>query len=394
MPFATASQAVMPPKTLTKTLLTCSSPRMTSRPGHDLGRRSAADVEEVGGLHAAVTLARVGDDVEGRHHESGAVADDSDLAVELDVVEVVQLGLGLERVGRFGVFQLGVGGVAEAGVLVERDLAVEGDDVARLGEHQRVDLDQRGILALVDLVELHENRGDLVDELRREPAGDRDLGGLGQVDAGDGVDLDAGEGVGALDRELLDLHAALDAAEREVAAVGPVEQNREVELLHDLRAGGHHDALDGVALDVEAQNRGCRGERVFRRVHHLHAAGFAAASGLDLSLDDDGAADLLGCCLGFCWAVGNDAGKHRHSVGLKEVPGLILEKIHVAFPIARRKLAGRPGHLDCEIVRCQETLTMGNSTSRVTRRLPVPAPRASRPRRIRARRSSRRRRWR
>src|SRR5690606_13055200 len=32
MPFATASQAVMPPKTLTNTLLTSGSPRMTSRP--------------------------------------------------------------------------------------------------------------------------------------------------------------------------------------------------------------------------------------------------------------------------------------------------------------------------------------------------------------------------
>ena len=32
MPFATASQAVMPPKTLTNTALTSASPRMISRP--------------------------------------------------------------------------------------------------------------------------------------------------------------------------------------------------------------------------------------------------------------------------------------------------------------------------------------------------------------------------
>src|SRR5438045_3172685 len=32
--------------------------------GHDLGRRAAADVEEVGGLHAAVLLPGVGDDVQ------------------------------------------------------------------------------------------------------------------------------------------------------------------------------------------------------------------------------------------------------------------------------------------------------------------------------------------
>ena len=38
--------------------------------GHDLGGGAAADVEEVGRLHAAVLLARVGDDVERRHHEA------------------------------------------------------------------------------------------------------------------------------------------------------------------------------------------------------------------------------------------------------------------------------------------------------------------------------------
>src|SRR4051812_44197260 len=50
------------------------------QPGrHHLGRRAAPDVEEVGGLHAAVRLAGVGDDVEGAHDQPGAVADDADL---------------------------------------------------------------------------------------------------------------------------------------------------------------------------------------------------------------------------------------------------------------------------------------------------------------------------
>ena len=126
--------------------------------------------------------------------------------------------------------------VAEAGVLVERDLAVEGEDLAVFGEHERVDLDERRVLALVDLVELHDHGGDLVDELGGEATGGRDLLGLLEVDARDRVDLDLGEGLGALDCELLDLHAALDAAQREVGAVGAVEQHREVELLRDAGA--------------------------------------------------------------------------------------------------------------------------------------------------------------
>src|SRR3954453_17880754 len=90
--------------------------------GHHLGRGATTDVEEVGRLHAAELLTGVRDDVERAHHQAGAVADDADLAVELDVVEVLLLGSGLERVGRGGVLEVLVCGMPEAGVVVERDL--------------------------------------------------------------------------------------------------------------------------------------------------------------------------------------------------------------------------------------------------------------------------------
>src|SRR6516165_2265183 len=76
--------------------------------GHHLRRRAATDVEEVGGPDSPVLLSGIGDDVEGRHHQARAVADDADLAVELDVVEVVLLGLQLQRIGRVAVLKLGV----------------------------------------------------------------------------------------------------------------------------------------------------------------------------------------------------------------------------------------------------------------------------------------------
>jgi hypothetical protein len=46
----------------------------------------------------------------------------------------------------------------------------------------------------------------------------------------------AGQGLGPLDGEDLDLHAALLAGHRQVGAVGAVEQHREVVLLLDLGA--------------------------------------------------------------------------------------------------------------------------------------------------------------
>jgi hypothetical protein len=104
--------------------------------GHHLRGGAAADVEEVRRLgrrrEPAVrrdVLTGIRDDVEGRHDQAGAVADDADVAVELDVVEVLLLGRGLERVGAEGVLEAGVVLVAELGVLVQRHLAVEGHDL-------------------------------------------------------------------------------------------------------------------------------------------------------------------------------------------------------------------------------------------------------------------------
>src|SRR3954467_1294764 len=74
---------------------------------HHLGRGATADVEEVGRPDAAELLTGVGDDVQGAHDQAGTVADDPDLALELDVVEVLLLGPGLERVGGAGVLQRG-----------------------------------------------------------------------------------------------------------------------------------------------------------------------------------------------------------------------------------------------------------------------------------------------
>src|SRR5215475_5681859 len=60
---------------------------------HHLGRGAAADVQEVRRPHPAVPLAGVRHHVQGGHHQAGAVADDADLPVQLDVVQIPFLGL-------------------------------------------------------------------------------------------------------------------------------------------------------------------------------------------------------------------------------------------------------------------------------------------------------------
>ena len=85
------------------------------------------------------------DDVHRRHGEAGAVHHAADLAVELDVVEVVLGGLELGRILLVLVAQLLDVLVAEQRVVVEVHLGIERDDVARAGDDQRIDLDQRAV---------------------------------------------------------------------------------------------------------------------------------------------------------------------------------------------------------------------------------------------------------
>ena len=225
-------------------------------------------------------------------------------------------------------------GVAEAGVAVDAHLAVDRDDRAVLGLGQRVDLDQGGVLLLVDLPQLHEHGRQLVPVRRVEAGRVDDLASLGLVDPDLGVDGHLGQRVGPLDGQLLDVHAALLAAHGQVGAVGPVEQQREVVLLGDLGSGRDHHLPDGVALDVHAEDALGRFGCFAGRPHDLDAAGLASAPGLDLRLDDDHAAasgpDRLGRSADLLRGVGHHPGQHGHPVRLEHVSRLVLEQIHGA----------------------------------------------------------------
>ena len=152
--------------------------------GDDHGQRvddrlrlgAAAGIEEVGRR-----AARLGDDVERRHAEAGAVGEDADVAVELDVGEALLLGHRLLRVvGR--VRGLGQLLVAEDRVAVDRHLGVERDHVAVGGDDQRVDLDQGRVLGRRDLGQLRQHLGDLLAHVFVEAGGIDDLAGGGGVE--------------------------------------------------------------------------------------------------------------------------------------------------------------------------------------------------------------------
>ena len=102
--------------------------------------RTAADVEEVGRLSAVVL-----DHVHGRHGQASAVDEAGDVAVELDVGEAIspaRISFSSSSAGSIRASELGV---AVGGVVVEVQLAVEREDLAGVGDDQRVDLGERAV---------------------------------------------------------------------------------------------------------------------------------------------------------------------------------------------------------------------------------------------------------
>ena len=169
-PSARTSQRRMPPKMLIRTAFDVGVGEEDAEGVLDLvGVGPAAHVEEVGRVAAGEL-----DDVHGGHGETGPVHHAADVAaLELDVVEVVLRGLDLERLLLVEVAQLHELGVAEERVVVEVDLGVEGDELARLRHQERVDLDERGVDALEGTEEGRHERDGLPDQASGEGRGRR-----------------------------------------------------------------------------------------------------------------------------------------------------------------------------------------------------------------------------
>ena len=275
-----------------------------------------------------MVLAGIGHHVQGRHDQTRAVADDAHGTVELDVVQVVLLGLELERIGGVAVLELDVAGLPEVGVLVQRDLAVQRQDLIVGRADQRVHLDERGVLADEDLPELLDGHRGGVEHLGRQMALLGDRPGGGQVDTLDSVHGHLGEALRLGCGHLFDLHAALDGAHRQVGPIRPIQQEGDVVLLGDVTGLGDQQLLDDVALDVQAQDVLGVGVGVLGGRGELDAAGLTATACLDLRLHHDRPADLLGDGLGVLGGVGDPPGRGRNIVLGEQFLRLVLEKVH------------------------------------------------------------------
>ena len=82
--------------------------------------------------------------------------------------------------------------------------------------------------------------------------------------------------------------------------------------------------MNGVALDVEAEDVRGTLERFLRIGRELHATSLTAATRLDLSLNDNGTAEFFGGLLGVLGGTHHDATGRRHTVACEQFFGLEL----------------------------------------------------------------------
>ena len=328
-PLATSSTRVMPPKMLTKMARTA---RIgiddVEGGGHDVGVGPAPDVQEVGRRPP-----HLGDDVESGHGQPGAVGDDPDRAGEADVVETLLLGQLLPLVELFVVGVVGPFGVAVGGVVVQGHLGVEGVDPAVGGEDERVDLGQVAVALDVTGVELEQEGGRLLPGLGVEAGLLHQGGRLVEREPVDRIDVEPGDGVGVGGGHLLDLHAALGRNHAEVELGPPVQGEAGVVLAGDVRGVLDPQPVDGVAVDVHAQDGGGVAADGVGVVGQLDAPGLAPAPHLHLGLHHHRVAGGLGPGHGLVHRVGHPPGGNGDTEPGEVLLTLVLVEIHRLLPL-------------------------------------------------------------
>ena len=137
--------------------------------------------------------------------------------------------------------------VAELGIVVEADLGVEHQQLALVGDRQRVDLDLRGVGADERVVELGEHLGRLLGEVAGQAERGGDCAAMVRHQPGRRVDGDGLDLLGRVVGDRLDVHPAFGRGDDGDAAGLAVDQQREVEFLGDVDAVGDVEALDLLA---------------------------------------------------------------------------------------------------------------------------------------------------
>src|SRR5690606_16501078 len=315
------------------------------RLGHALLVGAAAHVQEVGRF-AALEL----DHVHRRHRKPGAVDHAADVAVHGHVVQVVLAGGHLGVVFLAHVAHRDQVGVAEVGVVVGVDLAVEHREIAVGEDRQRVELDQRQVLLVEQLVQPEHDLRQLAHLLGGQAQAEAHVAALVGLQALHVVDVEGLDLLGRLGGHLLDVHAALAGGDEGDRLRAAVDQHRQVQLLVDVRAFGDQHRVDRqrnagrlVGLHLRAEHALGVLAHLVEAAGELDAAGLAAATGVDLGLDHpEVAGNGLGGVDRLFGRARNAPRRHRDAVVGEQLLGLVFVEVHVGVRAEEDRIA-RPG---------------------------------------------------
>src|ERR1051325_4221052 len=252
-------------------------------------RCAAADIEKVRGLAPGQL-----DDVHSRHREPRAVDHAGDVAVELDVVEVVLGSLYLKRLFLVEVAQVHKLFMAIERVVVKVDLRIERDEALVLRQQERIDLHQRSVHLLVGSVErLHEFRR-LAHQVRRKTELEGELARLKRAKADRRVNRLLENLLGRMGRDLFYVHAARRRCHEDGSARRAVKHDAQVEFLVNGQPffdeeHAHFPAFGAglVRDELHAEHLSRYLARFVRALRQLHPAAFAAPARMNLRFDDD-----------------------------------------------------------------------------------------------------------
>ncbi len=231
----------------------------------------------------------------------------------------------------------------EQRVVVEVELGVERQQLAVLGDDQRVDLDQRGILVDEQAVQTAEELIETLDLFAVEIELEAQSAALPRGQPGHRVDE---HGVDLFRRrrgDFLDVHPAFRRGDDGEAFRFAIESDREVQLAGDLATGLDVDLAHELALGAgllghqrHPQDRLGVLRGLLRGLRRLDAAGLAASPGMNLGFDDgDVAAEAPGRLFGGRGIGSQLAVGHRDAVFAEKGLRLILVNVHRGGPSER-----------------------------------------------------------
>ena len=166
-----------------------------------------------------------------------------------------------------------------------------------LGDDQRIDLDEARVALAKQLGKLAQDVAQLALLLGAEPKPEADLARLVVLEAGRRMQRQRENFLWSLVRDLFDIHTAGGRCHHGDPLGAPIDDQAQVQLALDRRAGLDVDVIDGQAFGATLVRDEPRAEHRFgvlldlgHRFGELDAAGLAAAARMNLSFHDPEAA--------------------------------------------------------------------------------------------------------